>query len=279
VAQRTGAERFLASAAKTASARATLALAVAVIALAGCGGGSAEPAQQDPATATSADAPTGEGASPSPPAKAEDKAPAKQGSTPTSNTASPQQEQGGGGAGAAKHGPRIAQPKGPAEQAPSPAEVANATVADISLQSPSLIQTSEGPLRIPATYTCDGQGSWPELRWAGVPADSAELILYAMSAQPVEEQLFVDWAVAGLEPSLEGIEQGRLPKGAVVGTNGFGKRGYEICPPGAEIYMFALYALPQALSPQAGFDARELRRRILDVSGNVGLLPAFYARG
>jgi phosphatidylethanolamine-binding protein (PEBP) family uncharacterized protein len=101
-----------------------------------------------------------------------------------------------------------------------------------------------------------------------------------MSVQPVEEQLFVDWAVAGLDPSLTGIEAGQLPKGAVVGTNGFGKRGYEICPSGSgEIYMFAVYALPRSLSPKPGFDARELRKEILAVSGNVGLLPAVYSRG
>ena len=43
--------------------------------------------------------------------------------------------------------------------------------------------------------------------------------------------------------------------------------------------MFAIYALPQALSRKQGFDARELRKEILDVSGNVGLLPAVYERG
>ncbi len=166
------------------------------------------------------------------------------------------------------------------EQAPSPSEIANATVADMTLESPVLPASAEGPARLAATYTCDGEGSWPELRWSGVPAGSAELILYVMNVQPVEGKLFVDWAVAGLDPSLSGIEAGRLPKGAVVGTNGFGKRGYEICPSGGgEIYIFAVYALPRALSPKAGFDARDLRRQVLDVSGNVGLLSAFYAKG
>ena len=42
--------------------------------------------------------------------------------------------------------------------------------------------------------------------------------------------------------------------------------------------MFAIYALPRSLSPPKGFDARELRHQILDVSGNVGLLAAIYAR-
>jgi phosphatidylethanolamine-binding protein (PEBP) family uncharacterized protein len=158
--------------------------------------------------------------------------------------------------------------------------VQEATVADMRLQSPAVVAAAGHPGSLAATYTCDGKDSWPAFQWAGVPPGSAELIFYAMSVQPVEEQLFVDWAVAGLDPSLEGIKAAELPKGAVVGTNGFGKRGYSICPSGAgEIYMFAIYALPRALSPRPGFDARELRKEILAVSGNVGLLPAVYARG
>lgn len=283
MAQRTGAERLLAPSAKPAGARAILALAAAALALAGCGGGSEDPAQEDSSTATSAAASADasaaaatERSSPAAGAEAKPGQAAKATSSPAASdaAAAPQQQQGTG-----KHGPRIAVPKGPAEQAPTPEVIADATVADISLRGPGLIQSAEGPLRIPATYTCEGKDSWPELRWSGVPTDTAELILYAMSVQPVDEQLFVDWAVAGLDPALEGIEAGRLPRGAVVGTNGYGKRDYEICPAGAEIYMFALYALPRALSPQPGFDARELRARILDVSGNVGLLAALYARG
>jgi phosphatidylethanolamine-binding protein (PEBP) family uncharacterized protein len=148
------------------------------------------------------------------------------------------------------------------------------------LESPAIIAAAGRPGQLAATYTCDGKNSWPELHWSGVPAGTAELAVFAMNIQPVEEQLFVDWAVAGLDPSLEGIEAGRLPKGAIVGTNGFGRRGYSICPSGGgEIYMFAVYALPSALSPPKGFDARELRKEVLGVSGNVGLLPAVYARG
>jgi phosphatidylethanolamine-binding protein (PEBP) family uncharacterized protein len=153
-------------------------------------------------------------------------------------------------------------------------------MADMTLQSPAITSSSGGLGALPVTYTCDGKDSWPELRWAGVPQGSAELALFAMSVQPVEEKLFVDWAVAGLDPGLTGIEEGRLPKGAVVGQNSFGKRGYEICPQGeGETYMFAVYALPQPLKPRKGFDARELRREVLRVSGNAGLLPLAYVRG
>jgi phosphatidylethanolamine-binding protein (PEBP) family uncharacterized protein len=184
---------------------------------------------------------------------------------------------GGSGGGGAKHGPRIAPPKGPREPEPTPAEKAEATVADISLQSPAI---PSGEAALPAPYTCDGSDIWPALQWSGVPAGTKELILYAMNAQPLGGRLFFDWAVAGLDPASHGIEAAKLPSGAVVGTNSFGKRGYSICPAkgSAETYIFALFALPKALAPQKGFDPRPLREEILAVSRDVGLLTVAYGR-
>jgi phosphatidylethanolamine-binding protein (PEBP) family uncharacterized protein len=251
-------------------------LAVAALLLSGCGGGSSDPAVAGSA-GTSSSAPASE----SQPAGAKSPVRPKAGPEQESQTgeSSPPGSAQSAAQASQKQGPRIAQPKGEVEQAPTPAEIANATVADMTLQSPAIVSAEGQPGPLAATYTCDGGGSWPALRWSGVPADTAELILYVMNVAPVEGKLFVDWAVAGLEPSLTGIEAGKLPKGAVIATNSFGKRGYEICPSGGEIYIFAVYALPRALSPQAGFDARELRKEILDVSGNVGLLAASYAHG
>ncbi len=155
-----------------------------------------------------------------------------------------------------------------------------ATVADISLRSPAIVAAAGHLGRLDPTYTCDGKDSWPQLKWGGVPAGSAELALFVMNVAPVNEKIFFDWALAGIDPELEEIAAGKLPAGAIVGTNGFGRLGYSICPQGAgETYMLALYALPRSLSPQRGFDPLALRQEILDVSGNVGLLPAVYERG
>jgi phosphatidylethanolamine-binding protein (PEBP) family uncharacterized protein len=101
-----------------------------------------------------------------------------------------------------------------------------------------------------------------------------------MNIQPVGGELFFDWAVAGLSPDLEEIEAGKLPKGALIGRNSFGKTNYEICPEGgSETYMFTLFALPKTLSPSRGFDPGALRKAALGVSGNVGLLALNYTRG
>ena len=282
MAQRTGAERFLASPAKTASAGLCLALAAAALLLCGCGGGSSEPAEAgtqatDASAGTAADSPDSQGSS---------SAASGSGETPAARAAEEAASGGagipgaappGGGAGA-KHGPRIAAPKGPREPEPTPAEKANATVADMTLQSPALRNQQEGVLTY--TYTCDGRDLSPALNWSGVPAGAKELILYVMNGQPVDGRLFFDWAVAGLDPATSGIEIGKLPPGAVEGTNSFGQRGYSICPAhgSAETYIFALFALPKALSPQKGFDPRPLREEILAVSRDVGLLTVAYAR-
>lgn len=282
MAQRTGAERFLASFAKTASAGVALALAVAALLLAGCGGGSSDPAEDSSAQSSGATSGQG-GGDPSPvasaPSEAKEKAKQKQAEARSHASGTDGGSEGSSGP-RQKHGERIAQPKGAPEQAPTPTEIAHATVADMTLESPAIVASEGNPGSLSPAYTCDGKGSWPALRWQGVPAGTAELALFVMNVQPVKEQLFVDWAVAGLDPSLTEIKAGELPKGAIVGTDGFGKTGYEICPSGqGEIYMFAIYALPQRLSPKRGFDARELRKEVLAVSGNVGLLPALYAHG
>jgi phosphatidylethanolamine-binding protein (PEBP) family uncharacterized protein len=182
--------------------------------------------------------------------------------------------------GGGKHGPSVPQPRG----APAPTITAKqrreATVADMSLLSPSSRPSNAGPQALPALYTCDGKNISPALRWQGVPQGTAELVLFAMSTRPVEGKLFFDWAVAGLSPELEEIEAGTLPKGAVSGRNGFGKTGYEICPEGeGETYVFTLFALPKRLSPTQGFEPLALRKAVLDASGDVGLLALGYVRG
>lgn len=218
MAQRTGAERFLAPLVKVASTRLVLVLAAAtLLALAGCGGSS------DSQTATSAE-----------------------------------EEQ----TGAAKndHGQ-------------------SGTGEGISLISPSLPKTKSVPA-LSATYTCDGKDSWPAFSWSGVPAGTRELALLVLNAQPVHEKIFFDWAVAGLDPDLKGIDAAELPAGAVVGKNGFGENDYSICPAKgkAETFMVALYALPKPLSPKQGFDPLPLREDAEGQSGNAGLMAVSYTR-
>jgi len=287
VAQRPVDQRFVARSAKTASAGALLVLAVAALALAGCGGGSSDDSSSATATAevSGSSSSGGSGSGPASGAGANDpnaSTGSEAGGPSAGNAGGPagsgaQEGQGGQGS---KHGPRIAQPKGEPEPGITPQQRQEATVASMTLESPSSQPSSAGPQALPSTYTCDGKGTSPALSWQGVPQGSAELVIFAMNIQPVEGKLFFDWAVAGLSPELEEIEAGKLPKGAIVGRNSFGRAGYEVCPEGGgETYMFTVFALPKKLSPAQGFDPSALRREVLGASGNVGLLALSYARG
>jgi phosphatidylethanolamine-binding protein (PEBP) family uncharacterized protein len=268
MAQRTGADGLLGPLRRAASARAILALAASlVLLLAGCGGDSADETASVPSSEQAANA-TVQGA------KGQEADP---GSSPGKGSDSSGAAGGqGSGSGGGKQGPRPEIPKGEPEPGPSEAEEAQTTLASITLTSPAIAGGNEGAL--PAKFTCDGADSPPPLQWQGVPSGTQELILLAMSAAPVDGAVFFGWALAGIDPSLEGLEAGDIPAGAVQGKNSFGKTGYSICPPegSGETYFFVLYALPEALSPDKGFDPLALREAALGVSDNAGILTVSY---
>ncbi len=186
------------------------------------------------------------------------------------------QGSGNGGSSNSQQGSNVPQPKGEEERGITPQQKNKATTASITLESPAFKTGTS----LPAKYTCDGKNTWPTLRWKGLPAQADELVLLILSVDPVGQKLLFDWAVGGLDPNLTSIEEGKLPKGAVVGENSFGKDGYTICPKKGtgQTYIFMLFAIPEALNPKPGFEARQFREEVLDQSGNVGLLSALYKR-
>jgi phosphatidylethanolamine-binding protein (PEBP) family uncharacterized protein len=242
-----------------------------LLALAGCGGGGGSDASTQATTNATQGGGKQASADTSPKAGKQSSPDASKQGSPESADPSPQGK-------AAKHGAHIAQPKGERERAPSSSEVENSAVADIALESPNFITTASSEYELPATYTCDGKNTPPTLKWSGVPAGTQELILFVLGLQPVGETLFFSWALAGLSPSLTEIPTGQLPTGAILGRNGYGKEAYSICPVQGqgETYVFALYALPKALKPKRGFDPMSLRREVLALSGDVGLMTAAY---
>jgi phosphatidylethanolamine-binding protein (PEBP) family uncharacterized protein len=152
-------------------------------------------------------------------------------------------------------------------------------VASMALESPSSQASSAGPQALPATYTCDGKGTSPALRWQGVPQGTAELVIFTMNVQPVEEKLFFDWAVAGLSPDLPKSKPESSPGAPLSAATASAKRAIKSARSGAETYMFTVFALPTKLSPSQGFDPSALRKEVLNISGNVGLLALSYTRG
>ena len=240
---------------------------VAILALAGCGGDedSSDSAASETATSAEAGDESGEAG--------QDGNPNGQDGADGQGSGQGSQQDDGSGP---KQGSAVPRPGGEEEPGITPEQKSETTTANIKLESPDF----KGGAALAAKYTCDGKGTWPGLRWKGLPPEAEELVLLILSNDPADGKLLFDWAVAGLDPSLAEIEEGKLPSGAIVGENSFGKEGYEVCPdPGtAQSYIFMLFAIPEALEPSPGFEAREFREEVLAQAGNVGLLNATYKR-
>jgi len=95
--------------------------------------------------------------------------------------------------------------------ASSQSATASIPSASIPLESPVLVGTTA----IPARYTCDGTDVSLPLQWTRVPVQAKELILVILALTPVRvvgsrvrERFAVDWAVAGLRPSLHRLDPG-----------------------------------------------------------------------
>jgi len=167
----------------------------------------------------------------------------------------------------------------PAGSKPEPklsaSEQAALPVSDISLSSSAITRQGQSSLyTIASEYTCHGADRSLPLHWSGVPANTRELALFAISTRPVGGKLYFDWALAGISPTLTGIQAGQQPPGAVAGQNSSGKTTYSICPPAGqhESYVFLLYALPSTLHPKPGFDPATLRAQAKHIARHTGLL-------
>jgi Raf kinase inhibitor-like YbhB/YbcL family protein len=99
---------------------------------------------------------------------------------------------------------------------------------------------------IPRRYTCDGSDISPPLRISGTPRSATALAL-TMRDPDAPGGNFIHWRLTHIPPATTLIPAGRLPAGAVPGTNGYGTVGYRgPCPPrgaGAHHYLITVLAL------------------------------------
>lgn len=106
---------------------------------------------------------------------------------------------------------------------------------------------------IPRRYTCEGKDISPGLRWEGLPAGTASLVLIVDdpdAPDPAAPRMVWDhWILFNIPPTVDGLPEGvtptALPKGCAEGINSWGRTGYGgPCPPiGRHRYFYRLYAL------------------------------------
>jgi phosphatidylethanolamine-binding protein (PEBP) family uncharacterized protein len=108
-------------------------------------------------------------------------------------------------------------------------------------------------------YTCHGANVSLPVNWVGASARAQEIAILVRSFTHSLGRFVVNWAVAGISPAAGGIPAGKLPPGAVVGLNSFGRVGYTLCPPAGSrgpVTWITVLALPHKLGLGRGFDPR-----------------------
>ena len=115
---------------------------------------------------------------------------------------------------------------------------------------------------IPKRFTGTGEDLSPPLDIGGVPAGTKELALICDDPDAPRAEPWVHWVLTGLPPSATHFDEGRVPAGAVLGKNDFGRLGYGgPMPPrghGTHHYHFAIYALDVALGLRPGATRAEV---------------------
>jgi phosphatidylethanolamine-binding protein (PEBP) family uncharacterized protein len=169
-----------------------------------------------------------------------------------------------------KSPPRAAQPAlKPGASETSPVAPLPRRSAPVSIKVASTARTS-GEF-IGSRYTCGGANISPPVTWKNVPSDAKELLVFVKTVGLAGSAL--NWAVAGLSPSLHGLAAGKLPSGAIVGRNSYGRDAYSVCPSqGPEGVSIGVIALPRAISVHQGFAASTLATALAQPGARQGKL-------
>ena len=120
--------------------------------------------------------------------------------------------------------------------------------------------------RIPARFTCDGEGVSPALRWQGTPQAAKSLALVCDDPD-APAGVWDHWILYNIRPEMTGLPEAVPPEavfsdGSMHGLNSWGRLGYgALCPPsGTHRYYFKLYALDIRLELKAGARKADLLR-------------------
>src|SRR5689334_10301123 len=85
--------------------------------------------------------------------------------------------------------------------------------------------------QIPSDYTCDGGQTSPPLAWSAPPAGTKSIAVLVEDPD-APRGIFTHWIVTGVPPNVTSLSPGKLPAGAIAGTNDFGAASWGgPCPP------------------------------------------------
>jgi Raf kinase inhibitor-like YbhB/YbcL family protein len=130
---------------------------------------------------------------------------------------------------------------------------------DMKLTSPAFKNNT----LIPKVYTCDGEELSPPLVFDEVPANASSLALI-LEDPDAPYGSFIHWLVWNLPVTAAGLDENKLPEGAIQGLNTEKTNKYiGPCPPsGTHRYYFRLYALDEMLKIPASSDKKSFEAAI-----------------
>lgn len=111
-------------------------------------------------------------------------------------------------------------------------------------------------------YTCDGKDTEPQLAWTA-PPDATKAFAIIVDDPDAPSGTFTHLVAFDLDPSARAIAEGAnaTSVGGVLGTNDFGKTGYNgPCPPKGQVhhYRFNVYATDAKLGLAAAASRADL---------------------
>jgi Raf kinase inhibitor-like YbhB/YbcL family protein len=120
------------------------------------------------------------------------------------------------------------------------------TNSNMNITSPAF----DNSAKIPAKYTCDGEGINPELIFSNIPENAKSLTLINHDPDAPKQGGWTHWIVINMTPSTTGIKENSKPVTGLETMTDSGSTGYGgPCPPsGSHRYIFDLYALDIVLN-------------------------------
>jgi Raf kinase inhibitor-like YbhB/YbcL family protein len=147
---------------------------------------------------------------------------------------------------------------------------------DFKLLSPVFQDNST----IPNKYTCDGENISPPLSITGVPENTKSLVLTVVDPDAPTKK-WVHWVVWNINSNTTEILEGKVPFGAIQGTNDFNNIEYSgPCPPsGSHRYIFTLQAIDYEFTLAEKSSIEDLNAIIKDHVIASATLTGTYQRG